>query len=85
MANTRISDERKRFDMVHCTCIIKDERNAMDNQKIKEFRKSLGLTRISFGELLGVSHFTVYEWELGRRHPSKSAQILMKIIKDSNK
>lgn len=38
-------------------------------EKIRELRKSLGLTMLGFAELLGVSESTVSLWEAGSRHP----------------
>jgi DNA-binding transcriptional regulator YiaG len=33
------------------------------------FRKGLGLSRHAFGKLVGISHGTVYLWEVGRVAP----------------
>ena len=33
------------------------------------FRKGLGLSRHDFGKLVGISHGTVYLWEVGRVAP----------------
>ncbi len=49
----------------------------MKKTQIKRLRKSLGLSRATFGELLGVSGRTVESWEQGLRTPSKAVILLM--------
>jgi DNA-binding XRE family transcriptional regulator len=38
-------------------------------REVRAFRAGLGLSRHKFGDLLGVSHGTVYLWEAGRVEP----------------
>lgn len=40
------------------------------NERIKELRKSLGLTQLEFGEQVGVKANTVGNYEIGLRTPS---------------
>lgn len=47
---------------------------------VKELRKKYGLTRRQLGELMGVTITTVWSWEVGRRNPSKTAEILLSRI-----
>ena len=53
----------------------------MNKMDVKKLRKSLKLNTKKFGELIAVSHRTVEHWEQGTRNPSKSALMLMKMIK----
>jgi DNA-binding transcriptional regulator YiaG len=38
-------------------------------REVLAFRKGLGLSRHDFGKLVGISHGTVYLWEVGRVAP----------------
>ena len=40
------------------------------NERIKELRKSLGLTQLEFGEQVGVKANTIGNYEIGLRTPS---------------
>jgi len=46
-------------------------------EKIRSARKVLNLTRRKFGDLFGVSEWTVWAWETGRRNPSRSVLIIL--------
>lgn len=50
------------------------------NERIKELRKSLGLTQTEFGEKLGVKPNTVSTYESGLRAPSDA--VLMSICRE---
>jgi DNA-binding transcriptional regulator YiaG len=50
------------------------------HHEIESFRKNYKLTRRSFGELLGVTVSTIYQWERGIRKPSTTAKILLSRI-----
>src|SRR5712691_11599863 len=45
----------------------------MEKEKIKDLRKSLGLTQQKLAELLGVSFATLNRWENGQVRPSQLA------------
>ena len=53
------------------------------SKQISKFRKINRLTQQQFGELVGVSKTTVYQWERGGRKPSKTAKILMSKIEEN--
>lgn len=50
------------------------------NEKIKEFRKRLGLYQKDFAELIGVTRLYVIYLEKGVRQPSKTLRILLDIL-----
>lgn len=52
-------------------------------EEIRELRKSLGLTQQQFESMLGVSSPTVSRWETGVMLQSKTADKLMRIVRDS--
>ena len=43
-------------------------------------RAAMGLSPRAFAALIGVSLATLRGWELGRRHPSGSAVVLLKVL-----
>jgi len=45
----------------------------------REIRKRLGLSQATFAARMGVSTRTVQDWEQGRREPSGSAKVLLRI------
>jgi hypothetical protein len=46
-----------------------DEGPDIPPREVLAFRKGLGLSRHDFGKLVGISHGTVYLWEVGRVAP----------------
>jgi hypothetical protein len=46
-----------------------DEGPEIPPREVLAFRKGLGLSRHDFGKLVGISHGTVYLWEVGRVAP----------------
>ena len=62
-----------------CTVNPAPEFNA---EQIKEVRLSLGMTQITFAEVMGVSPKTVEAWECGRTHPTGSACRLMEVLSE---
>lgn len=56
--------------------------NRMKPEEIKDLRKRLGLTAAELAEQLGVIGNTIYQWEMGRRRPSKAAAILLRRLED---
>ena len=54
-------------------------------KQIKKFRKELSLTQTKFGEMVGVVKITVFQWEKGKRTPSKTAKILLSRIEEENR
>jgi len=50
--------------------------------EIKEFRKRLGLYQSDFGKMIGVTARYIIYLESGRRHPSKTMQILLSMIEE---
>ena len=51
---------------------------------IRETRKRMRLNAREFGSLIGVSGRTVENWEQGRRNPSKSALLLIKMMQQED-
>lgn len=49
-------------------------------QEIKKVRLSLGMTQITFAEVMGVSVKTVEAWEAGTNKPIGSARRLLSIL-----
>ncbi len=47
---------------------------------VKKVRAKTGMTQKKFGEAVGVAEGTVSDWEAGRRNPSKSAQMVIKVL-----
>ena len=54
-------------------------------EQIFDFRRKNKLTQTAFGELVGVSKITVYQWERGERRPSKTAKILLTKIEEERR
>lgn len=50
--------------------------------EIRSLRNALGLTQAEFGELLGVSLQTCSRWETGAAQQSKTADNLMRVLRD---
>ncbi len=44
-----------------------------------EARASIGLSQQAFAQLLGVSAWTLQDWERGRREPTGAARTLLKV------
>lgn len=51
-------------------------------EKIREFRKRLGLTQQAFGDLIGVTRMYVIYLEGGDRKPGKTMQILLDLLEE---
>lgn len=49
-------------------------------QEIKDVRVSLGMTQVTFAEVMGVSVKTVEAWEAGTNKPNGSARRLLSFI-----
>ena len=52
---------------------------------IKEVRKNIGLSQQKFAELFGISVSTLRNWEQGRRKPSGSANVLLRVLQHNPK
>lgn len=50
-------------------------------QEIKETREFLKMSRVKFGEVMGVDRVTVYRWEHGKRNPTGSVVRLLDLIR----
>lgn len=66
--------------------IIKGERQpsrekVIDAVKVKDIRKSIGLTQQRFAKLIDVNVGTLRNWEQGRRVPTGPAKALLRAIK----
>ena len=46
---------------------------------VTRIRNKLGVSQTRFAQLLGISENTLQNWEQGRRKPSGSARILLKV------
>ncbi|MDF2964730.1 MAG: transcriptional regulator [Rickettsiaceae bacterium] len=55
----------------------------MTPQRIKDIRKSFGLTQVRFSELLGLNYDTLRSWEGGYRYPSSPGYALLLIAEKS--
>lgn len=51
-----------------------------DATEIRDLRKSLGMTQLTFAEVTGVSQKTVEAWEAGTNKPNGSARRLLGLI-----
>ncbi len=47
---------------------------------VKRIRKRLGLSQEAFSATYGFALSALRDWEQGRRHPDRSARILLKIV-----
>jgi putative transcriptional regulator len=47
---------------------------------VKFIRNNMGFSQSKFAELIGVSKRTLQNWEQGRRHPTGSAKVLLKLV-----
>jgi putative transcriptional regulator len=47
---------------------------------VRKIRTRLGLSQEAFAETYGFALSAVRDWEQGRRHPERSARILLKIV-----
>jgi putative transcriptional regulator len=47
---------------------------------VKKIRSRLGLSQEAFAKTYGFALSAVRDWEQGRRHPERSARILLKIV-----
>ena len=61
-----------------CTVNPAPEFNA---EQIKEVRLSLGMTQITFAEVMGVSPKTVEAWEAGTNKPIGSARRFLSVLR----
>ena len=59
--------------------------DAWNPEMIKQLRERYNLTRKQLGELTGVTITTIYLWEMGKRRPSKTAEILLPRIEQELK
>lgn len=62
--------------------IAKNQQNY--SSLVRNARKRTGLNAREFGSLIGVSGRTVENWEQGRRNPSKSALLLIKMMQQED-
>ena len=53
-------------------------------KEIESFRTVNKLTRRALAELLGVTVSSIYQWERGLKHPSKTVKILLSRIEQEN-
>lgn len=49
-------------------------------KNIRKIRQSLGVSRVDFGQMLGVNRAAVGHWETGRNKPTRAAQMLLEQI-----
>lgn len=47
---------------------------------VRSLRQDLGLTQQAFADAFGFSVAAVRHWEQGKRHPERSAEILLRLI-----
>ena len=47
---------------------------------VAEVRQRTGLSQAEFARCIGVAKGTLLDWELGRRHPTGPAQVLLALI-----
>ena len=52
---------------------------------VKKIRARLGLSQQAFAATYGFALPAVRDWEQGRRHPERSARILLKIVQNDPK
>jgi putative transcriptional regulator len=52
---------------------------------VKKIRTQLGLSQESFAQTYGFALSAVRDWEQGRRHPDRSARILLKVVEKEPK
>ena len=52
-----------------------------DAKEIKNVRTSLGMTQVTFAEVMGVSKKTVEAWEAGTNKPIGSARRFLSVLK----
>ena len=55
-----------------------NELRALD---VAELRKAAGLSQPLFARALGISLYTLRNWEQGRRHPDGPARVLLHVFK----
>ena len=53
-----------------------------DAQEIKDVRLSLGMTQVTFAQVMGVSVKTVEAWEAGTNRPVGSARRFLSVLKE---
>jgi putative transcriptional regulator len=49
-------------------------------KRVAKMRYAMGLSQQAFAALIGVSLATLRSWELGRRHPSGPAVVLLSVL-----
>jgi putative transcriptional regulator len=47
---------------------------------VAKIRSSTGLSQAEFAERFGFAVATLRDWEQGRRHPDRSARLLLRVI-----
>ena len=65
--NNLEGEERKRLKKEPSTDLAKDKR--FSGKYVKSHRQKLGLSAANYGELVGVSLLTIYNWEAGKSRP----------------
>lgn len=56
-------------------------RTHIGTPNVAKIRLGLRLSQEKFARLLGISVFTLRNWEQGRRHPQGPAVVLLRIVK----
>ena len=75
---TRISADKKRS----VSKMTQKQLQVFRAKRLKEMRKNeLGLTQKEFADAIGINLRTLQDWERGRTHMSKPAEILMTLMK----
>ncbi len=54
--------------------------NVLDEVDVKAIRRSSGLSQRQFAKLYGLNLTSLQAWEQGRRHPGRTARILLCIV-----
>ena len=77
--NEAIEYEKGEGDARVVKCTVKPAPD-FDAQVIKDVRLSLGMTQITFAQVMGVSVKTVEAWEAGTNKPGGSARRLLSFL-----
>ena len=51
-----------------------------EDPDVKAIREQIGLSQSKFAALIGVSLRTLQNWELGYRHPTGPAKVLLRLV-----